>query len=146
MLQNIRFRNYTERQRFNVVQYRSVPTSTPIKTNYMANQTVYGLVQCTRDLIADECTNCVKNYTATADCSDQLGAQIMGPNCYIRYELYSFDVASYSESSPLSPTPSPPSTSPVLPALPPPKSVTSPSAPSSKGMKPTTSLNPKIIF
>ncbi|KAF3338884.1 cysteine-rich receptor-like protein kinase 15 [Carex littledalei] len=94
------------------------------KTNYMANQTVHGLVQCTRDLIADQYTKCVQSYIAYANeskpnCSDQLGARIIGPNCYIRYELYSFDVAPYTVSSPPLPSALPPSISPVPPALPP---------------------------
>ncbi|KAJ3699713.1 hypothetical protein LUZ61_003418 [Rhynchospora tenuis] len=94
------------------------------KTDYLANQTMYGLVQCTRDLIADECTKCVEIYVAYANgskpnCSDQLGARIMGPNCYIRYELYSFNVATYTVPLPSPPLPlSPASTPPVPPPVP----------------------------
>ncbi|KAJ1691992.1 hypothetical protein LUZ63_016147 [Rhynchospora breviuscula] len=93
------------------------------KTNYSANQTMYGLVQCTRDLIADECAKCVESYVAFANgskpnCSDQLGARIMGPNCYIRYELFSFNVATYTVPLPSPPPLSPPSVPPVPPPVP----------------------------
>ncbi|KAJ1699203.1 hypothetical protein LUZ63_007715 [Rhynchospora breviuscula] len=93
------------------------------KTEYMANQTMYGLVQCTGDLIAEECKKCLESYVTFAigskpNCSDQLGARIMGPNCYIRYELYSFNVATYTANLPSPPLPlPPPSTSPVPPPV-----------------------------
>ncbi|KAJ3687372.1 hypothetical protein LUZ61_016536 [Rhynchospora tenuis] len=106
------------------------------KTIYSANQTMYGLVQCTRDLIADECTKCVESYVAFANgskpnCSDQLGARIMGPNCYIRYELDSFNVATYTvplpSPPPLSPPSVPPLSPPSVPPVPPPVPAGSPS-------------------
>ncbi|KAJ4817093.1 cysteine-rich RECEPTOR-like kinase [Rhynchospora pubera] len=92
------------------------------KTEYMANQTMYGLVQCTRDLIAEDCKRCLESYVASAieskpNCSDQLGARIMGPNCYIRYELYSFNVATYTANLPSPPLPLPPPSTQPVPAV-----------------------------
>ncbi|KAJ4757617.1 cysteine-rich RECEPTOR-like kinase [Rhynchospora pubera] len=93
------------------------------KTDYLANETMYGLVQCTRDLRADQCNKCVQDYIAYANaskpnCSDQFGARIMGPNCYIRYELYSFYVAAYTAPQPPPPPPPPPVLVPSISSVP----------------------------
>lgn len=109
------------------------------KTDYMAGQTFQGLVQCPRNLNASECANCISTYIGYANsllpnCSDQQGSRIMGPSCYIRYELYSFDVAPYTVPSPPLPSALPPSISPVLLAVPP------------SSVHGSKSKKPKVIF
>ncbi|XP_042463270.1 putative receptor-like protein kinase At4g00960 [Zingiber officinale] len=53
---------------------------------------IYGLVQCTRDLPADECYNCLLNGIADIPnmCHERLGCKVLGQSCYVRYETFPF--------------------------------------------------------
>ncbi|GMH20840.1 hypothetical protein Nepgr_022682 [Nepenthes gracilis] len=55
-------------------------------------ETLYGLVQCTRDLSPLACAQCLaialENFVGF--CSDKKGCQVIYSSCYVRYELYPF--------------------------------------------------------
>lgn len=56
------------------------------------SQTIYGLVQCTRDLSANDCTTCLTsaiNYIFTFD-SNIVGFQYWSQSCILRYQIYPF--------------------------------------------------------
>lgn len=54
--------------------------------------TLYGLVQCTRDLSPLSCAQClaiaIQNFEGF--CSDKKGCRVLYSSCYVRYELYPF--------------------------------------------------------
>jgi hypothetical protein len=52
----------------------------------------YGLVQCTRDINATSCTNCLEKSMTRANlcCEGKKGWRVLAPSCIIRYENYSF--------------------------------------------------------
>ncbi|GAB4830323.1 hypothetical protein Ancab_019961 [Ancistrocladus abbreviatus] len=54
--------------------------------------TLYGLVQCTRDLSPDNCAQClsaaIQNFEGY--CSDSKGCRVLYSGCYVRYEEYPF--------------------------------------------------------
>nr|XP_023924895.1 cysteine-rich repeat secretory protein 38-like [Quercus suber] len=56
------------------------------------DKTIYALVQCTRDLSANDCNLCLRS--ATADILRiyyySVGARLLSRSCFLRYELYSF--------------------------------------------------------
>ncbi|KAJ7946229.1 Cysteine rich receptor like kinase [Quillaja saponaria] len=56
------------------------------------NKPIYALVQCTRDLSANDCSRCL--LKAIADvlgcCFTSIGARLLSRSCYLRYEFYSF--------------------------------------------------------
>ncbi|KAL9438078.1 hypothetical protein AB3S75_023864 [Citrus x aurantiifolia] len=56
------------------------------------SDTLYALVQCTKDLPADDCITCLHNATADilSCCYFSRGARLLSRNCYLRYELYAF--------------------------------------------------------
>ena len=64
----------------------------------------YGLVQCTRDIDAPSCGQCLSYWMDTVEtcCQAKIGWHILGPNCFLRYENYSF-----TEQSPAKPLPLP---------------------------------------
>ncbi|GJM88946.1 hypothetical protein PR202_ga05533 [Eleusine coracana subsp. coracana] len=58
---------------------------------------IYGMVQCTRDLAPDDCNLCLATavgYIPTC-CNDKEGARIASRSCSIRFEVYPF----YNESA-----------------------------------------------
>lgn len=62
------------------------------KTSYMDFQTMYGQVQCTRDLSNDNCDACLTNkldlipsYSFGSE-----GASFLSGSCFLRYEVYPF--------------------------------------------------------
>ncbi|RHN77396.1 putative Gnk2-like domain-containing protein [Medicago truncatula] len=77
------------------------------------NQTIYALVQCTPDLSKSLCDDClVKSIKAIPRCcNNRLGARIVRPSCYLRYET---DSLFYQQ------TPDPPSSLQVPPFSTPP--------------------------
>ena len=81
-----------------------------------ASATGYGLVQCTRDIDGDSCRECLSVLLNTSQkcCESKIGWRISGPNCFLRYEAYSF-----TEPPPPSPQLQPPQSQPV-PVAPPP--------------------------
>ncbi|KAF8011821.1 hypothetical protein BT93_I0074 [Corymbia citriodora subsp. variegata] len=56
------------------------------------NRTLYALVQCTEDLTADDCQKCLQEAIRDVRgcCYFSLGARVLSPSCYLRYELYDF--------------------------------------------------------
>ncbi|KAG6528957.1 hypothetical protein ZIOFF_011149 [Zingiber officinale] len=81
---------------------------------------VYGLVQCTRDLSADDCYRCLLDSVGSIPslCDGKQGCKVYGQSCRLRYEMAPFynisatDVASSSPPSPVVPV-SPPSSLPT---------------------------------
>ncbi|XP_061353849.1 cysteine-rich receptor-like protein kinase 10 isoform X3 [Gastrolobium bilobum] len=120
--------NATEVDQFNKVlknlleSLRSKATSGDSRRKYATdnaaasnNQIIYGLAQCTPDLSALQCDNCLVQSIAEFPncCNNRIGARVIRPSCSLRYEISRF-----YELTPDTPSPSP---SP-LPSLPPPPS------------------------
>ncbi|KAH7837767.1 hypothetical protein Vadar_017769 [Vaccinium darrowii] len=89
--------------------------------NYSPLQHLYGLAQCTPDLSASDCSNCLRNGISTLShcCHASQGARVLFPSCYVRYEMYPFYNASVGAA--------PPPPSPVF--HPPPPPLATPSSP-----------------
>ncbi|XP_040385274.1 L-type lectin-domain containing receptor kinase IX.1-like [Oryza brachyantha] len=77
----------------------------------LGSSAIYGLAQCTRDLAASECSTCLSRFVAklTRIFPNNSGGAIKGPSCYVRYNLWPFDIT----------MPPPPLPSPAPPAPPP---------------------------
>ncbi|XP_043705484.1 cysteine-rich receptor-like protein kinase 10 [Telopea speciosissima] len=75
------------------------------EANLTIDETVYGLVQCTRDLSGNECLECLRNATneILSCCYFYRGARLLSKSCYIRYELYAFYEGA-TEAMPLPPS------------------------------------------
>lgn len=60
-------------------------------------ETVYGLLQCTRDISGGECNNCFQSAFSelTECCFRRQGGIVVSKNCNVRFELYQF----YNDSS-----------------------------------------------
>ena len=71
----------------------------------------YGLVQCTRDIDGGSCGECLSVLLDTGQkcCDSKIGWRISGPNCFLRYEAYSF-----TEPPPPPPQLQPPPSQPML--------------------------------
>ncbi|XP_072151594.1 cysteine-rich receptor-like protein kinase 15 isoform X3 [Setaria viridis] len=56
------------------------------------NGTMYGLMQCMRDLTAAECQKCLQDSVPRLPscCFGNLGGVVRGYNCYIRMEIYTY--------------------------------------------------------
>lgn len=54
------------------------------------SETLYGLAQCTRDLVGTSCKKCLDDaISELPDCCDgKQGGRVVGGSCYVRYELY----------------------------------------------------------
>ncbi|KAG6776903.1 hypothetical protein POTOM_016694 [Populus tomentosa] len=72
---------------------------------FSRNETIYGHVQCTRDIREDECHKCLSYALIDLKgcCSSQQGGIIVSRNCNLRFELYKY----YSTSSHLITFPTP---------------------------------------
>ncbi|XP_031473983.1 cysteine-rich receptor-like protein kinase 25 [Nymphaea colorata] len=59
---------------------------------YADNVTVYGLVQCTRDLSPAACRLCLNNSVNSilSCCIHKQGARVLSGSCVLRYEVYPF--------------------------------------------------------
>ncbi|KAL0727217.1 hypothetical protein Bca4012_023310 [Brassica carinata] len=64
------------------------------KANFTAFQTLYGLVQCTPDLLNQECLRCLQQIVNQLP-MDKIGGRLIVPSCSSRYERFQF----YSESN-----------------------------------------------
>ncbi|CAG7887388.1 unnamed protein product, partial [Brassica rapa] len=64
------------------------------KANFTAFQTLYGLVQCTPDLISQDCLRCL-NQIVNQLPMDKIGGRLIVPSCSSRFQLSPF----YSESN-----------------------------------------------
>eukprot|EP00253_Pinus_taeda_P022151 PITA_22151 len=80
---------------------------------YSVNGTVYGLVQCWRDLSLNNCRSCLQLATNNLYecCSANEGAQALLGSCRVRYEIYPFFNTSTQGASSASPPPPPSSNS-----------------------------------
>lgn len=63
----------------------------------------YGLVQCSRDLTSDECSQCLEVMLDKVRqcCGDRIGWQILAPSCLIKYDDSMFYGITNQTSSPL---------------------------------------------
>ncbi|KAK7357538.1 hypothetical protein VNO80_16827 [Phaseolus coccineus] len=71
--------------------------------NASASITVYGLAQCTPDLVAGDCRRCIADAAAEfagSCCGGSIGASVLFPSCIVRYETYPF----YQHSGTSAPT------------------------------------------
>ncbi|KAF8695533.1 hypothetical protein HU200_037378 [Digitaria exilis] len=94
--------------------------------------TLYGLAQCTEDLPVEECTRCLASHTSWLGvcCADMDGVRLVGPSCYLRYELMAFQ----------------PSVEPLLLQPPPSSAPPQPSAPQSSGKKTYCHYFPECLY
>ncbi|KAF3777376.1 putative cysteine-rich repeat secretory protein 17 [Nymphaea thermarum] len=62
------------------------------ETRFNDRQKIYGLVQCTRDLSASACTNCLSTAMSRIPscCDRRRGGRVVTASCNVRYELYNF--------------------------------------------------------
>ncbi|KAJ6925603.1 hypothetical protein NC651_010106 [Populus alba x Populus x berolinensis] len=72
---------------------------------FSRNETIYGHVQCTRDIGEDECHKCLSSALIDLKgcCSSKQGGIIVSRNCNVRFELYKY----YNTSSHLITFPTP---------------------------------------
>ncbi|XP_047147737.1 cysteine-rich receptor-like protein kinase 10 [Vigna umbellata] len=56
------------------------------------DQTIFALVQCTRDLAANDCNSCLQSAIGDIPscCYASIGARVLSRSCYLRYEFYAF--------------------------------------------------------
>lgn len=54
------------------------------------SKTLYGLAQCTRDLLRSDCKKCLDDAISELPncCDGKQGGRVVGGSCYVRYELY----------------------------------------------------------
>ncbi|KAF7823107.1 cysteine-rich repeat secretory protein 38-like [Senna tora] len=54
------------------------------------SRTLYGLAQCTRDLLGPGCKKCLDDAISEIPncCDGKKGGRVVGGSCYVRYELY----------------------------------------------------------
>ncbi|XP_039118373.1 putative receptor-like protein kinase At4g00960 isoform X2 [Dioscorea cayenensis subsp. rotundata] len=83
-----------------------------VGTNLSDSEDIYAMLQCTRDLSAGSCEQCLNQVIKSmrSYCSGKIGCQILTVSCFVRYETQSF-----FSSSLLSPPPPPPASSPPPP-------------------------------
>ncbi|TXG47137.1 hypothetical protein EZV62_026431 [Acer yangbiense] len=72
------------------------------KKNYTTSETMYTLVQCTRDLSSDDCFRCLGQATANLS-KEMIGGRTLFPSCYCMFELYPFYNDISTESLPPAP-------------------------------------------
>ncbi|KAJ4981239.1 hypothetical protein NE237_032076 [Protea cynaroides] len=72
------------------------------QANLTVDETVYGLVQCTKDLSGNDCLKCLQYATdeILSCCYFYRGARLLSESCYLRYELYAFYEGATEASSP----------------------------------------------
>ncbi|KAG2622069.1 hypothetical protein PVAP13_3NG287700 [Panicum virgatum] len=83
-------------------------------TPFPGSQRMYGLAQCTRDLNASECSNCISSYTDMLEklFPNNTSGVINGYSCYLRYQVgQELDI-----TLPPAPAPWPPAPAPAPPA------------------------------
>ncbi|KAH9610549.1 hypothetical protein KSS87_005373 [Heliosperma pusillum] len=81
--------------------------------NYSLIQPIYGLGQCTPDLNANDCYDCLSS--SIQQFRQKPGGRVLAPSCIVRFEAYPFFNLSYlpQAPSPNSPVPSPLPSSPA---------------------------------
>ncbi|KAF5943355.1 hypothetical protein HYC85_017432 [Camellia sinensis] len=62
------------------------------KTKITMNETIYGLVQCTRDISRSNCRVCLNSEFGDLDgcCDYRQGGTVLSRNCNMRFQLYPF--------------------------------------------------------
>ncbi|GMY36998.1 cysteine-rich receptor-like protein kinase 15 [Fagus crenata] len=73
----------------------SIPSKRMFSTGeikYSRNRTIYGLVQCTRDISERFCDNCLVSALGDlkACCKSREGGIVVSRNCNVRYQMYRF--------------------------------------------------------
>ncbi|KAI5423516.1 cysteine-rich receptor-like protein kinase 10 isoform X2 [Lathyrus oleraceus] len=65
------------------------------------DKTVYALVQCTRDLSANDCSKCLQSAIGDIPscCYASIGARVWSRSCYLRYEFYPFYLGEIESTS-----------------------------------------------
>ncbi|KAL3624683.1 hypothetical protein CASFOL_031351 [Castilleja foliolosa] len=58
----------------------------------VGNETIYGMVQCSRDLSKGDCKRCVDDAISELPrcCNGSEGGRVVGGSCNVRYEIYQF--------------------------------------------------------
>nr|GMC81484.1 putative receptor-like protein kinase At4g00960 [Ipomoea batatas] len=87
------------------------------------SQTIYAYVQCTPDLSVRDCNDCLNTAFAlwkTSEGNGKIGARVLRPSCFFRYEISSFFGASLINGSNSTPQPLPPPLAPSPASSPPP--------------------------
>ncbi|KAM0943868.1 putative protein kinase RLK-Pelle-DLSV family [Dioscorea sansibarensis] len=84
-----------------------------VGTNFSAIEDIYAMLQCTRDLSASDCRQCLERVVGTiqSSCSGKIGCQVLTVSCTARYETSAF----FSSSLLSSPPPAAPEVSPPPP-------------------------------
>nr|GMD93005.1 cysteine-rich receptor-like protein kinase 25 [Ipomoea batatas] len=62
------------------------------EANFSKSERVYSLGQCTPDISEWDCQTCLKTAVQLLPtcCDSALGARVLSPSCYVRYEIYPF--------------------------------------------------------
>ncbi|PON85322.1 Cysteine rich receptor like kinase [Trema orientale] len=62
------------------------------RIRFSRKETIYGLLQCTRDINPESCKNCLDSALGdlNACCSFRQGGIVVSRNCNVRFELYQF--------------------------------------------------------
>ncbi|XP_062087474.1 cysteine-rich receptor-like protein kinase 10 [Humulus lupulus] len=101
------------------LMYPIIEEAANLDTKFMANDFApnnnesdrrYGLVQCTRDIDAAECSHCLgqlMELIKNSSCLGKNGWQFLVPSCKVRYELYLFYEPAQAPPQPLPPAPEP---------------------------------------
>ncbi|MCL7027171.1 hypothetical protein MKW94_011513, partial [Papaver nudicaule] len=89
--------------------------------NLTNDRKVYGLVQCSPDILSNDCSRCLLGAISELPscCDGKQGGRVIRPSCNIRYELYPFLQYTNAPSPPLLSAPVPVLSPPPL-ILPPP--------------------------
>ena len=91
-----KFRSFVDKSLNNLTKIAAYNVSANMyatgEAPFTDDETVYSLVQCTRDLSADDCNKCLNS--ATEELLGlyyfSIGARLLSRSCYLRYELYAF--------------------------------------------------------
>ncbi|KAI9123888.1 hypothetical protein K1719_005188 [Acacia pycnantha] len=77
------------------------------EANFSDFETIYSMGQCTPDISADECYNCLRKTSAEypSCCFGKVGGVVRAPSCNVRYEVYPFYGVTLPPPSPPSPPP-----------------------------------------
>ncbi|XP_058092163.1 cysteine-rich receptor-like protein kinase 44 isoform X3 [Magnolia sinica] len=62
------------------------------ETNFTIFQKIYVVVQCTNDLSRNDCNECLKGAVGHLPevCNGKIGGKVIGPSCYMRFEMFKF--------------------------------------------------------
>ncbi|KAI3881672.1 hypothetical protein MKW92_001416 [Papaver armeniacum] len=62
------------------------------EANLTVSKKIYGLVQCTPDILSSDCRNCLSRIVRNLSvcCLGKVGARVLNPTCNFRYELHPF--------------------------------------------------------